>query len=43
MNEQSGAEIWDLPVKGQPGAMAIVGPRAYVATDLGRIIAVGSR
>ena len=41
--EKTGAQLWKLPVTGQPGAMAIVGNRAYVATDLGRVIAIGNR
>lgn len=41
LDEQTGTQIWAQPVSGQPGAIGVVGERLYVATDLGRVIAIG--
>ena len=41
INERTGKEIWHQSVSGQPGAVGVVGDRLYVATDLGRVIAIG--
>ena len=35
-------QLWKVEVTGQPGAIAVVGDRVYVATDLGRVIAIGN-
>jgi|GEM_PF-2523504 outer membrane protein assembly factor BamB len=40
VDEHAGTEIWAQAVSGQPGAIGIVGDRLYVATDLGRVIAI---
>jgi outer membrane protein assembly factor BamB len=42
VDEQTGALRWKVEVSGQPGAIAVVGDRVYVATDLGRVVAIGN-
>ncbi len=42
VTEWTGDLLWKVTVTGQPGAIAIVGDRVYVATDLGRVIAIGN-
>jgi len=41
IDEATGQALWSQPVTGQPGAVGVVGNRLYVATDLGRVIAIG--
>ena len=41
-DEKTGAQLWKVEVTGQPGAIAVVGDRVYLATDLGRVIAIGN-
>jgi outer membrane protein assembly factor BamB len=38
----SGGQLWQLAVTGQPGAIAVVGGRLYVGTDLGSVVAIGT-
>lgn len=38
----TGAQRWRMPVTGAPGALAVVGDRVYLATSLGKVIALGS-
>jgi outer membrane protein assembly factor BamB len=37
----TGAQLWRLAVTGQPGAIAVVGDRMYIGTDLGKVVAIG--
>ena len=42
VNEQTGKRIWAQAVSGNPGAIGVVGDSLYVATDLGRVIAISA-
>jgi outer membrane protein assembly factor BamB len=35
------AQLWRQAVTGQPGAIALVGDRVYIGTDLGKVVAIG--
>jgi outer membrane protein assembly factor BamB len=35
------AQLWRQVVTGQPGAIAVVGDRVYIGTDLGKVVAIG--
>jgi outer membrane protein assembly factor BamB len=39
---RTGKQNWALAVTGQPGAIAVVGGRLYVGTDLGSVVAIGT-
>lgn len=41
VDEKTGSQLWALRVTGQPGAIAVVGTRLYLGTDLGQLIAIG--
>jgi outer membrane protein assembly factor BamB len=41
VDARTGAEIWRQAVTGQPGAIAVVGDRVYIGTDLGKVVAIG--
>jgi outer membrane protein assembly factor BamB len=37
----TGAQVWRQGVTGQPDGIAVVGDRAYIGTDLGKVVAIG--
>jgi len=41
VDARTGAQLWRLAVTGQPGAIAVVGDRMYLGTDLGKVVAIG--
>jgi outer membrane protein assembly factor BamB len=41
IDARTGAQLWRLAVTGQPGAIAVVGDRVYIGTDLGKVVAIG--
>jgi YD repeat-containing protein len=41
VDARTGTQRWRLAVTGQPGAIAVVGDRLYIGTDLGKVIAIG--
>jgi outer membrane protein assembly factor BamB len=41
VDAHTGAQRWRQAVTGQPGAIAVVGDRLYVGTDLGKVVAIG--
>jgi outer membrane protein assembly factor BamB len=41
VDAHTGAQRWRQAVTGQPGAIAVVGDRLYIGTDLGKVVAIG--
>ena len=41
VDARTGTQRWRLAVTGQPGAIAVVGERMYIGTDLGKVLAIG--
>lgn len=42
VDAETGVQRWRTPVTGDPGALAVVGERVYLATSLGKVVALGS-
>lgn len=43
VDARTGAQRWRQAVTGQPGAIAVVGERVYIGTDLGKVTAIGAK
>ena len=41
VDARTGTQLWRQAVTGQPGAIAVVGDRVYLGTDLGKVVTLG--
>jgi outer membrane protein assembly factor BamB len=41
VDARTGTQLWRLAVTGQPGAIAVVGDRVYLGTNLGKVVTLG--